>query len=42
MSIDKPIMDDTVFVDWDQSLAAVKFKGQWHFFYDVDTMFLLD
>jgi len=27
-------MDDKVFVDWDQSLAAVKFKGHWRFFYD--------
>jgi hypothetical protein len=35
-------MDDKVFIDWDLSLAAVKFKGQWRFFYDEETMFLLD
>ncbi|GAC1680782.1 MAG: hypothetical protein NVS9B9_31840 [Ktedonobacteraceae bacterium] len=35
-------MDDKVFVDWDYSLAAVKSKGKWRFFYDIESMFLLD
>ncbi|MHB8625274.1 MAG: arsinothricin resistance N-acetyltransferase ArsN1 family A [Aggregatilineales bacterium] len=35
-------MEDKIFVDLDESLAAVKFKGRWRFFHDVETMFLLD
>ncbi len=35
-------MDEKIYVDWDESLAAVKFKGRWRFFYDVEEMFLLD
>ncbi|MCA0456563.1 MAG: hypothetical protein LCI00_21500 [Chloroflexi bacterium] len=35
-------MPDKIFVDWDYSLAAVKFMGKWRFFYDIDVMFLLD
>ena len=35
-------MSDDVFLDEDQSLAAVKFKGRWRFFSDSETMFLLD
>jgi hypothetical protein len=35
-------MSDSLFVDWDYSLAAVKFKGRWRFFYDLETMFVLD
>ncbi len=35
-------MPEKIFVDWDSSLAAVKFRGNWRFFYDQDAMFLLD
>jgi hypothetical protein len=35
-------MTEPIFLDWDESLAAVKFKGRWRFFHDVDSMFLLD
>lgn len=35
-------MDEKIFLDSDCSLAAVKFKGQWRFFYDTESMFLLD
>jgi len=35
-------MDERIYIDWDESLAAVKFKGHWRFFCDIETMFLLD
>jgi len=36
-------MSEKIFVtDWDESLAAVKFKGHWRFFHDVETAFLLN
>jgi hypothetical protein len=35
-------MAEPIFIDWDESLAAVKFKGRWRFFHDMETMFLLD
>jgi hypothetical protein len=35
-------MPEKIFVDWDYSLAVVKFKENWRFFYDIESMFLLD
>ncbi len=35
-------MPEKIFVDWDYSLAAVKFKDNWRFFYDIESMFLLN
>jgi hypothetical protein len=31
-----------IYVDHDEALAGVKFKGRWRFFYDGEIMFLLD
>jgi hypothetical protein len=36
------ITDDLILSDFDYSLAAVKFKGRWRFFCDIEQMFLLD
>ena len=35
-------MSDRIYVDRDYALAAIKFRERWRFFYDVETMFLLD
>lgn len=35
-------MSDSIIIPADESLAAVKWQGQWRFFYDIDIMFLLD
>lgn|GEM_PF-2106367 len=35
-------MAETIVIDLDQEIAAVKFKGNWRFFHDFDWMFLLD
>ena len=35
-------MAETILIDNEQGIAAVKFKGKWRFFYDDDWNFLLD
>jgi hypothetical protein len=35
-------MTEKIFIDRDDALAVVKFKGIWRFFYDMEIMFLLD
>jgi hypothetical protein len=35
-------MDGKIFVDPEYSLAAVKLQGRWRFFYDWETMFILN
>ena len=35
-------MSDKIYISWDDALAAVKFKGSWRFFFDMEVMFLLD
>ena len=35
-------MTESITIDWGDSIGAVKLKGKWRFFYDMDYMFLLD
>jgi hypothetical protein len=35
-------MSDRIHIEWDDALAVVKFREMWHFFNDMEVMFLLD
>jgi len=35
-------MEQRISIDPDESIAAVKFRGRWRFFHDLETMFLLN
>ena len=35
-------MPEKIFVDWEDDLAVIKFKGNWRIFFDYEPMFLLD
>ncbi|MBN8637645.1 MAG: hypothetical protein J0M07_20160 [Anaerolineae bacterium] len=35
-------MQKKIEVDWDDALAVIKYKNAWHFYVDMEIMFLLD